>query len=477
MVPKHCSIACLIASSGCVPLLGMTCTEIPVPDPGTPMGIIQGNDANFYFASRAASGSATGIYRITPSGAIAKIAMLDDGSTSAEASLAVDSDGNLWYPERHSIDRITTAGIVTQFTSGIDPVASDLGAICYVVDAEFVTPTGTTRAQELYFTDQGTGSVGQFFSNGTVTLYPLGDAQADLGSISPMMGEVMFVDGLRLKAAYSWGSLGSFTTDPTSSGSISAILEPNTGPILAYFADPVANAIFNVDPALYMGTGVPATYAVPTPACGLRSLANGPAIGSDYYSIMFTEQNSGKLGFITGDGAITEYALPSSTCQPSSAACAQDGTIFVTEAAANQIAIVRGFSGEGSVTGSGGTSGGGGGVAGAGATASGSSAAVASAGGDSSSGACGMGAGALGIIAIALWLATARAGCASGRVARRADRRQSWTAARTRGCAADQPRLARTDGKSAPASGVHPWSRASVNAAKQRLDGPATDVR
>jgi streptogramin lyase len=134
-------------------------TEFPtLVASSAPLGITTGPDGNLWFT--AAGSAANGIGRITPSGAITMFPLPNPGSWPYE--IVTGPDGNLWFTELdgNRIGRITTAGVITEFTAGISPAAKPADIVA--------GPDGN-----LWFTEIATASkIGRITTAGVVTEFP-----------------------------------------------------------------------------------------------------------------------------------------------------------------------------------------------------------------------------------------------------------------------------------------------------------------
>ena len=130
-------------------------------------GITTGPDGNLWFTETLPSG-AGGIGKIDPqTGVVTEYA---SGITSIPGRITAGSDGNLWFIEGqysptigeiNRIGRITTSGVVTEFSTGI-------GANAVLVDIT-AGPDGN-----LWFTENTANTIGQITTAGVVTDFSTG---------------------------------------------------------------------------------------------------------------------------------------------------------------------------------------------------------------------------------------------------------------------------------------------------------------
>jgi streptogramin lyase len=187
--------------------------------------IVEGPDGNLWFTMTAADA----IGRMTPSGRVTQFPV---GSQSyGPWDIVVGSDGNLWFTYRdnnttNAIGRITTAGVVTLFTSGLSPGDVAVHDITEGPDGnvwfteEFgnrigsCTPSGTIVEHSngitsgaglvditagpdgnLWFTENSANKIGRITTGGSVAEFSRGlSANAGPGSIAQARGSVWFTE-------------------------------------------------------------------------------------------------------------------------------------------------------------------------------------------------------------------------------------------------------------------------------------------
>ena len=181
-------------------------------------GIAVGPDHNLWFTNcNAYNDSAFGIGKITTDGAIAEFPT--PIGINEPHGIAAGSDGNLWFADPSGVDRITTAGTVTQFpgsaywiTAGpdgnlwfTDTSNSAIGRITTAgTIAEFTSgldaggaPVKITAGPDgnLWFTDDGANAIGRITTDGTITEYPIPTPQSQPeGIVAGADGSIWFTE-------------------------------------------------------------------------------------------------------------------------------------------------------------------------------------------------------------------------------------------------------------------------------------------
>jgi virginiamycin B lyase len=89
----------------------------------TPFDITQGPDGNMWFTATGHPPNAIGM--VTPAGVIKEFGPPATQPNMAPAGITVGPDGNLWFldPATPAIGKITTTGVITEFTLGLLPGA------------------------------------------------------------------------------------------------------------------------------------------------------------------------------------------------------------------------------------------------------------------------------------------------------------------------------------------------------------------
>jgi streptogramin lyase len=190
-----------------------------------PWNIVTGPDGNLWFTEHAS----TKIGRITPAtGSISEYT----GLTGAADDITSGPDGNLWFTENANpgrIGRVTTAGLVTEYTTGL---TSNSGP-------QDITLGGDGR---VYFTESQLTAVGAITTGGTITEYSSGLTAASIpwGITPGADGGVWFTESANP------GRVGELTVPPAattgvasnigaSSATLAGSVTPNSQATTYYF--------------------------------------------------------------------------------------------------------------------------------------------------------------------------------------------------------------------------------------------------
>jgi streptogramin lyase len=204
---------------------------------------------------------------------------------------ALGPDGNLWFVaigERHSIDRFTPTGQLSEF-----PVP---------LKAQYEANTGPAIVAgadgNLWFAEYGTNELGRISPTGQITEIPLPDADSrPSGSIaSGPEGAIWFTEPAVDRIGRIHGS--EITEFALPANSTPAGIAPGAEGNL-WFTEKTANKIGRIAPG-----GSIAEFAVPTPSSLPRSIALGPD-----GNLWFSEENVNQIGRITPAGEVTEYPV------------------------------------------------------------------------------------------------------------------------------------------------------------------------
>jgi virginiamycin B lyase len=141
-------------------------TNFPIGSaPYGPWDIALGADGNMWFSVRSPSGSSyyDAIGRITPSGTVTLFPIPPSEGDVAVHDMALGPDGNIWFTEEFAnrVAKITTGGVITEYSSGIQPNA---------------TPVDVAAGADgnVWFTEYSVGNVARITPSGTVTEFSVG---------------------------------------------------------------------------------------------------------------------------------------------------------------------------------------------------------------------------------------------------------------------------------------------------------------
>jgi streptogramin lyase len=234
---------------------------------GSPHGITTGPDGNLWFTETGGSGA---IGRMTPAGVVTEFTT--GLLTGNPQEIAAGADGNLWFTESGvggAIGRITPTGTITEFTWGLTPNRAPWGITA--------GPDGT-----LWFTEKSnSGYIGRITTSGVITEF--GGLPAGL----PQWIAAGPDGNLWYTAAASPGYIGRVTP---------------AGVVTAFSA------------------GV-------TPGSNPQGITAGPD-----GALWFTEKSASAIGRITTAGEVTEYADGiSANSAPFGIAAGADGNLWFAE--------------------------------------------------------------------------------------------------------------------------------------------------
>jgi streptogramin lyase len=210
-------------------------------------------------------------------------------ANSSPSGIALGPDGNLWFTELQGgkIGQVTTAGVVTEFSTGL---SASPGL------------TGITKGPDgnMWFAESTTGYVGKITTSGTITEYPI--------STSNPQGMATGADGNLYVAEYGTSMIGQVATGgmlaneyaaTASSGPIGIVAGPDNN---LWFTECAGNRIGRVTTG-----GTVTEFALPPGG----SQPTGITVGPDG-NLWFTEKGSSKIGVITTAGVITQFPVGAS---------------------------------------------------------------------------------------------------------------------------------------------------------------------
>jgi RHS repeat-associated protein len=258
------------------------------------------------------------------------------------------SDGNVWFTDLNTskIGKITTAGAVTEYTSGATPVAITEGSDLNLWFADLLTskigksttagtvteyalpsgsiPEGVTKGPDgnVWFTNSETSKIGKITTGGAVTEYALPSGSKPWGITAGPDGNLWYTNAHTSK-------IGKITT----TGVITEYALPAGSEPKGITAGPDGNVWFTAVNKVgkITTTGVITEYSLPA-GSGPMGITTGPES-----TVWFTENTTSKVGKITTAGGITEYTLPAGS-EPKGIVKGSDGNLWVTEQGTSKIA-------------------------------------------------------------------------------------------------------------------------------------------
>jgi virginiamycin B lyase len=266
--------------------------------------------------------------------AIAKPTITEYGTLSTSRYLygiTVGPDNALWYAENaaNKIGRITTAGSITEFSTGITSNAQ---------------PTSIATGQDgnLWFTEMGLGKVASITTSGTVLEYltPSGSTDQPWGIVAGPDGNMWFTEDCnahsnigKFNATAMDGGTGlikEFTTATANSGPQQIGVGPDNK---LWFTETLVDKIGNITTAVVSPTV--ADYALVSNSIG----EGGITAGSDG-AMWFAEENPNSghaIGRSTTSGSITLPGVVGQFSSPQGIVTGPDGAIWFAENGNNAI--------------------------------------------------------------------------------------------------------------------------------------------
>jgi streptogramin lyase len=280
-----------------------------------PAGIAAGPDGNVWFAENAGSG---GIGRITPAGTITEFS---SGISGPAEGIALGPDGNLWFtePSQEKIGRITPSGTVTEFSipSGLLSSAKPAGI-------------AAGRDGNLWFTiSSSQGAIGRITPAGTITEFTSG-----LTANSKPQAIAAGPDGnLWFTETASPARIGRITPEGTIT-EFSTGLTANSKP-QSITAGPDGNLWFTEETNPGRIGRVTTAGAITQYETGLLTNIRPEGItAANDGNLYFAEfNNPGEIGKITTAGVITQTATPTNNSQPLGITTGPNGNLWFTEVA------------------------------------------------------------------------------------------------------------------------------------------------
>jgi virginiamycin B lyase len=242
-----------------------------------PGGIAPGPDGALWF------GEDGGIGRISTAGVITQYSV-----AGSPAGIASGPDGALWFTLTNSIiGRITTSGVITEYPV---PTNSSLGGITSGPDGA------------LWFTEGSADQIGRIATDGAISEYPVPTAGSNPYAITAGPdGALWFTEEYGDKIARIT-TAGAITDYPVPTANVWAF-GIAAGPDGALWFTESADGVSKIGRVTTAGAFT--EYPTPNPDCGPYGITPGPD-----GALWFTEFNSGYIGRINAIGGITEYPVP-----------------------------------------------------------------------------------------------------------------------------------------------------------------------
>jgi virginiamycin B lyase len=298
--------------------LPSTLTELPsLPTANAaPTGITSAYDGSIWFTEK----NANKLGRLDSHGGLTEYAI--PTPASAPDQITASPDGNVWFTERYGrkIGRVNQAG----------------GAIAeFAVPGNLAYPTAiATVAGTVWFASAdgaATARLGTISSTGTITQLATGatrttitgivggpDGNLWVTEVSPYWG-----DAVARVTTVGWGSFTNYRL-PT------AIASPQSITVGAdnnlWFTESSGNKIGRIT----IG-GALTEFALPT-SSQPQQIVSGPD-----GALWFTERGTGKIGRMTTTGELSEMVLATPGSQPFGLCKRQDGTLWFTEQGGNRV--------------------------------------------------------------------------------------------------------------------------------------------
>ncbi|HTA39368.1 MAG TPA: hypothetical protein VK760_09840 [Candidatus Acidoferrales bacterium] len=220
--------------------------------------------------------------------------------------IALGSDGNVWFTENtgNAVGRVTTTGVVTEFTSGLTASAHSSGIA--------QGPDGN-----MWFTEISAGKVGTIDTGGAITEYAVGSV-SPTGITAGPDGNLWFTEavaGSKIGQMDTGGNLANeFTT--TMNSTPNAI---TTGPDSNLWFTQASGSVGQMTT-----DGTVAEFSVPTASSAPTGIAAGPD-----GNLWIVEHAGNKVSLVTTSGAFTEYLIVGGGA-PRGIVAGADGNMYFT---------------------------------------------------------------------------------------------------------------------------------------------------
>ena len=287
-------------------------TEFTIPTGVYPSGPLAfGPDGAIWFTGK--KGDASMIGRLTTAGGYTEFGGITNPSHANPGPVGITAgpDGRLWFTEydANKIGAITTAGVVTEYSTGLTARAG---------------PNRITAGPDgrLWFTESQAGKIGAITTSGTITEYALPDSQSGPSDITTGPDGALWFTEHRGEALGRITTDGTITEDPLYGDFVPlGALTSAAGSL--WFIDTYRNRIgqYEIDNrAAYFSGPALDSY-------GVAGITGGPD-----GALWFTDSASGFIGRMTTDGFITNtIRLPTPANEPRDIVAGPDGALWFTE--------------------------------------------------------------------------------------------------------------------------------------------------
>src|SRR2546425_7209629 len=272
-------------------------------------------------------------------------------TSTAILDIAVGPDGSAWFTEQtaNQIGRVTAEGKVVEYSVGRNGPPRAItrgadGAMWFTEDAGYIGRIGPDGAISEYplpspgrpwgiatgpdgnvwFTDQATSQVGKVTPCGVVTEYRVSGPPS---SITPAAdGNMWFsIPSIRIGRITPAGAIHEFPVDVPAEYLVGT---PDGN--VWFLSDGIA--AFPPEGGSFSPTGLASGYPVAGPPRSLAGLTLGGGV-----TLWFSDGKLSRVGRLSLDGTITEYALPWGDVTPSSLASGPDGSLWIVDAGGSRI--------------------------------------------------------------------------------------------------------------------------------------------
>jgi streptogramin lyase len=312
---------------------------------GAPVSITTGPDGNLWFTQQTSSldtATSDHVGQITTAGSVTEFPVPISGIEGGGAGLQIarGADGNLWYTElgKPVVARLTTAGVVTEFTVPTDPnniftvpavngiTAGPDGNIWFTESA----PQGGADEVAPRGNFPGISMIAKITPSGTITQYAVpGANESPMGITLGPDNNLWFTlpDANKIGRITVNGDVQEFQVPLFPPGPAIVHIVSGLGAITAgpdgnlWFVEDSSNRIGRITPQ-----GAITEFAIPTAGSSPAGITGAPD-----GNVWFTEQSGNNVGRIAPDGTITEFAIPTARAYPAGITVGPNGNLWFTE--------------------------------------------------------------------------------------------------------------------------------------------------